>query len=76
VVGFTWSSPTDQIDWDTELAEVRRTVNPCGRNDLDRRPRPAAAYRDILENFGQITALPHGEVFEITDQAAELKVEV
>ena len=77
VVGFTWYSLTDQIDWDVELAEKRGTVNACGLYDLDRRPRPvAAAYRDILENFGQITVVPHGEVFEVTDQAAELKVEV
>ncbi|MFC4454815.1 family 1 glycosylhydrolase [Deinococcus sonorensis] len=77
VVGFTWYSLTDQIDWDSELAEQRGTVNACGLYDLNRNPRPvAAAYRKILEHFGQITVVPHGEVFELTDQAAELKVEV
>lgn len=77
VVGFTWYSLTDQIDWDIQLAEKRGTVNACGLYDLDRNPRPvAAAYRDLLENFGQITLMAHGEVFEITNQPAELKVEV
>ena len=77
VLGFTWYSLTDQIDWDVELSEKNGTVNECGLYDLDRRPRPvAAAFRDILENFGQITEVPRGEVFEVTDRAAELKVQV
>lgn len=77
VVGFTWYSLIDQIDWDLELAEKRGNVNACGLYDLDRKPRPVAgAYRELLENFGQITVVPHGEVFEVTSKAAELKVEV
>lgn len=77
VVGFTWYSLTDQVDWDVELAEKRGHVNACGLYDLSRNPRPvAAAYRELLEHFGQITVVPHGEVFEVTDQPAELKVEV
>lgn len=77
VVGFTWYSLTDQIDWDIELAEKKGTVNTNGLYTLDRKPNPVAhAYRDLLENFGQITVSPHSELFEITDQAARLKVEV
>ncbi len=77
VLGFTWYSLTDQIDWDIGLAQKRGRVNPCGLYDLKRKPRPvAAAYRELLEEFGQITIVPHGEVFEITDQPARLKVEV
>lgn len=77
VLGFTWYSLTDQIDWDVELAEKRGTVNACGLYDLDRQPRPvAAAYRALLEEFGQITIVPHGEMFEVTDREARLKVEV
>ena len=50
VLGFTWYSLIDQIDWDIELAEKSGTVNPCGLYDLDRRPArgrrlPAAAGR-------------------------------
>ncbi len=77
VLGFTWYSLIDQIDWDIELAEKRGTVNACGLYDLNRQPRPvAAAYRTLLEEFGQITMVPHGEMFAITDKPAMLKVEV
>ncbi len=43
VLGFTWYSLIDQIDWDCELAEKNGTVNACGLYDLDRKPRPVAA---------------------------------
>ncbi|MBC7923450.1 MAG: glycoside hydrolase family 1 protein [Ferruginibacter sp.] len=77
VVGFTWYSLTDQIDWDIALAEKRGQVNECGLYDLNRKPRPvAAAYRSLLEEFGQITVVPHGEVFEVTERKASLKTEV
>ena len=77
VLGFTWYSLTDQVDWDSGLAEKRGNVNPCGLYDLERRPRPVAqAYRELLQEFGQITIVPYGEVFEVTDQPARLKVEV
>ena len=77
VLGFTWYSLTDQIDWDIGLTKKRGTVNACGLYDLKRRPRPvAAAYRALLEEFGQITIVPHGELFEVTDRPARLKVEV
>ena len=77
VLGFTWYSLTDQIDWDIGLEHKRGTVNECGLFDLQRKPRPvAAAYRMLIEEFGQITIVPHGEMFEITDRPARLKVEV
>lgn len=77
VLGFTWYSLIDQVDWDIALAEKRGRVNPCGLYDLDRKPRPvAAAYRALLEEYGQITIVPHAELFEITQRAARLKVKV
>ena len=77
VLGFTWYSLIDQVDWDIQLAEKRGKVNTCGLYDMDRKPRPvAAAYRALLEEFGQITILPHGEMLEITTRPARLKVEV
>ncbi len=77
VLGFTWYSLIDQIDWDIALAEKKGTVNPCGLYDLDRNPRPVAkAYRMLLEQFGHITMVPHGEMFEVTKQPAMLKIEV
>ncbi len=52
VLGFTWYSLIDQIDWDVALADERNMVNPIGLYDLDRKPRPvAAAYRRIIHEF-------------------------
>ena len=30
IVGFTWYSLTDQVDWDSALREMRGHVNPLG----------------------------------------------
>jgi beta-glucosidase/6-phospho-beta-glucosidase/beta-galactosidase len=77
VLGFTWYSLTDQIDWDTGLSEKNDTVNACGLYDLDRKPRQvAAAYKALLEEFGRITIVPHGEMFTVTDEPARLKVAI
>ena len=40
IVGFTWYSLTDQMDWDTALREENGRVNPLGLYDLDRNIRP------------------------------------
>jgi hypothetical protein len=49
VVGFTWYSLTDQVDWHIELREARGIVNPRGLFDLQRRIRPVGeAYRDLV----------------------------
>lgn len=68
VLGFTWYSLTDQIDWDTSLAEQNNHVNECGLYDLERRPRLVSfAYRQLLEAFnGKVMLLPHGEMFDFT----------
>jgi beta-glucosidase/6-phospho-beta-glucosidase/beta-galactosidase len=77
VVGFTWYSLIDQIDWDIQLAEVKNTVNACGLYDLARKPRPVAeAYQTILREFGQISIVPHAGMLDMTDQPARLKIEV
>ncbi len=59
VVGFTWYSLQDQVDWDIALSSLRGLVTPVGLYDLDRRPRPvAAAYRQLLREFEGLPALP------------------
>jgi hypothetical protein len=59
VVGFTWYSLLDQIDWDCALAEERGMVNAVGLFDLQRRPRPvASAYLQLLHEFGDEPLLP------------------
>ena len=77
VLGFTWYSLIDQVDWDTGLAVQQGHVNACGLYDLDRKPRPvAAAYKALLQEFGQITIVPYAEMLELTNRAARLKVDV
>ncbi|RYC68315.1 family 1 glycosylhydrolase [Spirosoma sordidisoli] len=77
VLGFTWYSLIDQIDWDSQLGELNNHVNECGLFDLDRKPRPVAeAYKSLLKEFGQITIVPYGEILEVTDRPARLKVSV
>lgn len=51
VLGFTWYSLHDQLDWDVGLVDVRNVVNPIGLFDLDRRLRPVgSAYRALIES--------------------------
>jgi beta-glucosidase len=60
VIGFTWYSLLDQVDWDSALAQERGVVNAVGLFDLQRRPRTvAAAYRRLLEEFGNEPLLPN-----------------
>ena len=54
MLGFTWFSLIDQMDWDVALVNARNMVNPVGLYDLDRRPRPvAAAYRQIIQDLAE-----------------------
>jgi hypothetical protein len=55
VVGLTWYSLTDQVDWDTALREQNGRVNPLGLYDLDRRIRPVGeAYRRIVASWRDV----------------------
>jgi beta-glucosidase/6-phospho-beta-glucosidase/beta-galactosidase len=55
ILGFTWYSLTDQIDWDTALREKNNRVNPVGLYDLDRRIRPAGeAYQRLIAQWREI----------------------
>lgn len=55
VLGFTWYSLVDQVDWDVGLGELRGVVNGCGLYDMDRKPNPVAAeYRALIEEFGSL----------------------
>lgn len=52
MVGFTWYSLTDQVDWDIALRESRGIVHPVGLYDLDRRIRPVGeAYRRLIRDW-------------------------
>jgi len=55
VLGFTWYSLTDQVDWDIALREERGTVNPLGLVDLERRIRPVGhAYKELIAKWRDI----------------------
>ena len=52
LVGFTWYSLIDQVDWDTALREDNGHVNPLGLYDMDRKIRPVGeAYRDLIKKW-------------------------
>lgn len=52
ILGFTWYSLTDQVDWDTALREDNGRVNPLGLFDLDRKIRPVGReYRRLIEQW-------------------------
>jgi beta-glucosidase len=52
VVGFTWYSLTDQVDWVHALREKRGDVDQVGLFDLDRRIRPVGkAFRKLIADW-------------------------
>jgi len=62
ILGFTWFSLLDQVDWDSALRNNAGNVNPLGLYDLNRKIRPVGqAYKKLIqlwrpvlekENFG------------------------
>ncbi len=55
IVGFTWYSLTDQIDWDIALREERGRVNPLGLYNLDRKPRAVGrAYKQLIRDWREV----------------------
>ncbi|MBY0339074.1 MAG: family 1 glycosylhydrolase [Acetobacteraceae bacterium] len=55
VLGFTWYSITDQVDWDTALREANGRVNPLGLYDLDRNIRPVGrAFQRLARDWSRI----------------------
>ena len=50
IVGFTWYSVTDQIDWDRAIEEPLGVVNPVGLFDLNRDPRAVGlSYKHLID---------------------------
>ncbi|WP_097093186.1 family 1 glycosylhydrolase [Novosphingobium sp. Chol11] len=55
IVGFTWYSLTDQVDWDSALREKNGNVNPLGLFDLDRKIRPVGkAYKRLIQQWRDV----------------------
>lgn len=55
IVGFTWYSLTDQVDWDTALRERNGRVNPVGLFDLDRKIRKVGEeFRTLIAEWREV----------------------
>ncbi|MFL5173969.1 MAG: family 1 glycosylhydrolase, partial [Microvirga sp.] len=55
ILGFTWYSLTDQVDWDSALREDNGNVNALGLFDLDRNIRPVGvAYRKLIQDWREV----------------------
>lgn len=55
IIGFTWYSLQDQVDWDTGLREDNQRVNELGLCDLDRNIRPVGyAYKKMIDEWRNI----------------------
>jgi beta-glucosidase len=55
ILGFTWYSITDQVDWDTALRENNGHVNAVGLFDLDRNIRPVGqAYKQLIQEWSSV----------------------
>ncbi len=55
IVGFTWYSLTDQIDWDSALREPKGNLNPLGLFDLKRQIRPVGVeYKKLIQEWGDV----------------------
>jgi hypothetical protein len=55
ILGFTWYSLTDQVDWDTALREDNGHVNALGLFDLDRNIRAVGvAYKKLIEDWREV----------------------
>jgi hypothetical protein len=55
IVGFTWYSPTDKVDWDFGLREERGTVNPLGLYDLNRNIRAVGrTYKQLIKDWCEV----------------------
>jgi len=57
LVGFTWYSLIDQVDWDSALREDAGRVNELGLYDINRKIRPVgAAYSKLISDWKDILA--------------------
>jgi beta-glucosidase/6-phospho-beta-glucosidase/beta-galactosidase len=57
LLGFTWYSLQDQVDWDTGLRENNNRVNALGLCDLNRKIRPVGhAFKKLIQAWR--TTLP------------------
>jgi len=57
ILGFTWYSLIDQVDWDSALREDNGNINELGLYDMNRNIRPVgAAYKKLIEHWSEVLA--------------------
>ncbi|MEO6327510.1 MAG: family 1 glycosylhydrolase [Ginsengibacter sp.] len=57
IVGFTWYSLIDQVDWDSALRNDDGIVNSLGLYDLDRKIRPVGSeYKNLILQWQHVIA--------------------
>jgi beta-glucosidase/6-phospho-beta-glucosidase/beta-galactosidase len=55
VIGFTWYSLTDQVDWNSALREENGHIDTVGLYDLDRRIRPVGrAFQRLVSQWREV----------------------
>ena len=55
IIGFTWYSLADQIDWDTALRENNNRIIPVGLFDLERKIRPVGkVYKKLIHDWRKV----------------------
>ncbi len=55
IIGFTWYSLTDQVDWGMALRQERGEVDKVGLYDLNRKIRPVGkAYKQIIADWRDV----------------------
>ena len=66
VIGFTWYSLTDQVDWDSALRNDAGNVNKLGLYDLERKIMPVGeAYKKLIHEWKDvITEESYGLIFQ------------
>lgn len=75
VVGFTWYSLQDQVDWDIQLREINGKMTPNGLFSLDRQPRPAAqAFRELCRRYRSLPVVESFPVGEMQGPPSETGV--
>jgi beta-glucosidase/6-phospho-beta-glucosidase/beta-galactosidase len=60
LIGFTWYSLTDQVDWGIAIREATGGVDPSGLFDLNRDPRPVAlSYKHLIDMHRDVPEYRH-----------------
>ena len=60
LVGYTWYSLTDQVDWKVQLSEIRNEVDPNGLVTLDREMRDVGReFGALAKTYGAMDMLPN-----------------